>query len=81
MSEWQDIYSAPRDGTKIDLWGRNLLKFDKSGERIVNVKWGRVRDWMGHERDDWLHGRGEDFEPTHWMPIPPPPTHNPEKEE
>lgn len=74
MSQWQPIETAPKDGTKIDLWGRNLLTFDKRGERITDVDWGPVRDWMGHERNDWRHGRGEDFEPTHWVPIPSPPS-------
>lgn len=74
MSEWQDISTAPKDGTRIDIWGINHLTYDKRGERIVNVKWGAVRDWMGHERDDWQHGRGGDFEPTHWMSLPEPPS-------
>lgn len=73
MTDWQPIETAPRDGTRIDLWGRNLLHYAKRGERIVNVDWGTVRDWMGCEREDWRHGRGEGFRPTHWMPIPAPP--------
>jgi hypothetical protein len=71
--EWQPIYTAPKDGTRVDLWGKCLLRWDKASERIVNVAWGPVRDWMGNERDDWQHGRGEDFQPTHWMPLPAPP--------
>ncbi len=67
---WLDIASAPKDGTKIDLWGINLLHYAKKGERIVDVSWGPVRNWMGQERDDWQHGRGEDFQPTHWRPLP-----------
>jgi len=70
---WQPIETAPKDGTKIDLWGRNLLTWDKRGERIVNVAWGRVTNWLGREGDDWQTGRGEDFQPTHWMPLPDPP--------
>ena len=73
MSEWQDISTAPRDGTPVDLWGRNHLRYDKKGERICNVKWGVVRNLFGGEREDWQHGRGEDFEPTHYMLIPTPP--------
>ena len=72
---WQPIETAPKDGTVIDLWGINHLHYAKAGTRIVNVAWGPVRDWMGHEREDWQHGRGDDFEPTHWMPLPPKPHH------
>jgi alpha-galactosidase/6-phospho-beta-glucosidase family protein len=74
MMEWQPISTAPKDGTRIDLWGINHLHYAKPGQRRVNVGWGTVRDWMGNERDDWQTWRSEDFEPTHWMPIPKPPT-------
>jgi hypothetical protein len=71
--EWQPIETAPKDGTLIDLWGRNLLRVDRRGERIVNVRWGACTDWLGREHEDWLTGRGEDYRPTHWMPLPDPP--------
>lgn len=71
---WEPIETAPKNGTQIDLWGINLLHHAKKGERIVNVAWGPVIDWMGRERDDWQHGRGGDFQPTHWRPLPPPPS-------
>jgi hypothetical protein len=73
-NDWQPIETAPRDGTRVDLWGINRLRYDRRGERIVNVAWGFVTDWMGTKREDWQHGRGEDFEPTHWMPLPRPPS-------
>ncbi|MCV2448908.1 hypothetical protein [Paracoccus sp. DMF] len=73
MSDWQPISTAPRDGTKVDLWGINHLHYDKKSYRKCDVAWGRVTDWMGRERDDWQHGMGEDFEPTHWLPLPQPP--------
>lgn len=71
--QWQPIETAPRDGTSVDLWGVNLLSHDKRSHRIAGVSFGSVRDWMGQEREDWQHGRGEDFQPTHWMPLPAPP--------
>ncbi|WP_158225419.1 Lar family restriction alleviation protein [Rhizobium sp. 11515TR] len=77
---WLPIETAPKDGTQIDLWGINLLHHAKKGERIVNVAWGPVIDWMGRERDDWQHGRGGDFQPTHWRPLPPPPSSSNEGE-
>ena len=71
--EWLPIETAPRDGTAVDLWGVNHLHYAKTGRRATNVTWGPIRDWMGKERVDWQHGHGEDFEPTHWMPLPMPP--------
>jgi hypothetical protein len=73
MSEWQLIETAPKDGTQVDIWGVNHLHYKKIGLRKCNVSFGPVTDWMGRERDDWRHGMGEDFEPTHWMPLPQPP--------
>lgn len=70
---WQPIETAPKDGTKVDLWCINHLHYAKAGQRVCNVDWGRVTDWMGNERDDWRHGHGEDLQPTHWQPLPPPP--------
>lgn len=68
--EWQWIGTAPKTGKPVDLWGINHLHYAKRGERVTNVTFGTVRDWLGNEREDWQHGRGEDFEPTHWRPIP-----------
>ncbi|MGJ7039197.1 hypothetical protein J2Y63_002452 [Shinella sp. BE166] len=73
VETWQPIETAPKDGTPIDLWGVNHLHPAKTGRRATNVTWGRIRDWMGNERDDWQHGQTEDFEPTHWMRFPAPP--------
>ena len=67
---WQPIETAPKDGRKVDLWCINHLHYAKAGQRVCNVDWGTVTDWMGNERDDWRHGHGEDLEPTHWMPLP-----------
>jgi len=74
---WQPIETAPKDGTKVDLWGINHLHYAKRGERIVNVTWGRVTDFLGNERLDWRHYRGEGYQPTHWMPLPAPPEAKP----
>ena len=68
--EWRPIETAPRDGTRIDIWGTNP---DGSGCRVANVCWGPVADWMGRERADWQHYHVDAFTPTHWMPLPSPP--------
>ena len=74
MSEWQDIESAPKDGTEIDIWLRN-------GERWTNVWWAKkkgFRDYSGYRVPDcegWFYNHDDasyliDGEPTHWMPLP-----------
>jgi len=68
-SPWQPIETAPKDGSKIDLWA----KFEKSG-------WRRVPDAHWNEAiGDWQLGNfnAADYmvrpEITHWMPLPPTP--------
>ena len=78
---WQPIETAPKDGTRIDVW------LSKSRRRVTNCYWGRPSHTCGEnegycdscpDRDGWVDG--EDFmngytdeEPTHWMPLPTPP--------
>jgi len=64
-SEWQPISTAPKDGTYI-------LAFPSLREIPLVLVW---------ERDlgpaFWrvpLSGQETPYEPTHWMPIPTPPT-------
>lgn len=81
MSEWQDIETAPKDGSAILLaWA-----IDADGNRI---DWRRessnagvfvqVANWRQGERD-WsvycgmIFNPTLHFDPTHWMPIPNPP--------
>ena len=72
MTEWKDISTAPKDGTVVDLWAKNLLTWDKREERLVNRRWATVKHWAGREYENW-NGVGENYEVTHWMPLPPPP--------
>ena len=57
MTEWQPIVTAPKD----EHW---ILLYDKQ----EGVHIGRRFD-----RDDWEMIDGGLLEPTHWMPLPPPP--------
>ncbi len=82
MTSWQPIETAPKDGTEIlatwsgDLYGGGLYW------KYAVVQWGND---MGHgkEKDkEWLlaeigpHAISEipSGDPTHWMPLPEPPT-------
>ena len=63
---WQDISTAPRDGTVVDLWRGPRNGYP--GHMAREAKWVDGRWWWNsnkyHELDDKI---------THWMPIPPPP--------
>lgn len=87
VGEWQDIASAPRDGTYIDLWAGD----DEDGERFTGAYWGFPQHSCGEygrlcdscpPREGWVDSTfntyigGEDGvgdDPTHWMPQPQPP--------
>jgi hypothetical protein len=67
---WRTIESAPRDGTRVDLW-------DRSGHRWTDAHWG-VHYWrhgMPAGEPSWGRGTidGPAPDPTHWMPLPAPP--------
>lgn len=74
-SPWQDIATAPKDGTPVDLWSSR-------GHRYPYAVWGVVGYRpVGDSRPDacgWTdaegHGSIEAGGPyTHWMPPPEPP--------
>src|SRR5574343_444311 len=68
MSEWQDIATAPKDGTPVDLWvhGGRLADAEWSDRKQAWVVWGQ--DEFESGADVKINGR-----PTHWMPLPSPP--------
>lgn len=74
LNFWQPIDSAPKDGTKIDLWVRirpSKMEEPESYERFP-------ASWWDSDRDDWKLGRlcwhskfyADAHIPTHWMPSP-----------
>ena len=76
QNQWQPIETAPKDGTQILL----CRAFDADGNRIEPLGifaqcaqwWGIEEGWVVYcsmVREPLLH-----FEPTHWMPLPQPPT-------
>lgn len=82
-NKWQPIESAPKDGTEI------LLGKDIASVWIVrNGRWVNWRDWCpaptepGEQVDGWWCYRNSVaqemlegiYEPTHWMPLPEPPS-------
>lgn len=69
---WLPIETAPKDGTRVLLFMRRR---DESAIDIGHwLVWSANMKRAGH-KDGWVHyvvGQ-----PTHWMPLPPPPA-NPE---
>lgn len=71
MTQWQPIESAPKDGTKVDLWTFN-------GERWCDCWWHKgqeawASDWSCQSERGFVIRYGQ---PTHWMPLPAPPEHD-----
>lgn len=66
MQGWQPIETAPKDKTMVAL-----LHVGANGYRRYGVGWHMpLTGWQG-----WPHEPGEDYAaPTHWMPLPTPPT-------
>jgi hypothetical protein len=70
MSEWHPIETAPKDGTRIDLWFK-WWRADTDeflGRRVTDCYWTNV---SGHER--WACEWGSipsNSRPTHWMARP-----------
>jgi len=71
MSDWQSIETAPRDGTRI-------LGFGGGMGQIANVISYNERVGCWDTPYDTLDDRDEEengyIRPTHWMPLPAPPT-------
>ena len=70
MTKWQEISTAPKDGTHILLALRKKVHtgINWSGKRVVSGYFHT----QGH---DWvLEGNwASKIKPTHWMPLPEPP--------
>ena len=69
---WQDIETAPKDGTPVDL-------LSKVAGRVIDAEWcwSSPTHPNGHWCRDILNPCNTDLswiDPTHWMPIPTPPT-------
>lgn len=66
--EWMPIETAPKDWTRVDLW---------DGEQRIPDCW--FEGWR------WWTKSGYDEcpvnDPTHWMPLPPPPSLESKKDE
>lgn len=68
QAQWRPIETAPKDGTRVDLW--------QQGHRVTDAFWDEGEEWWCI---DSLYSDGEPCplavspEPTHWRPLPAPP--------
>jgi len=67
MSEWQDIETAPKDGT-------NILAVWSKKREVYAVIWWESGNWHEYDYDTDVEGM------THWMPLPEPPLASSETE-
>jgi hypothetical protein len=86
--DWQPIETAPKDGTRVLVWGEPSGHEGEDEHRVVSAWWGRLV--AGQQEDENGEGwrfcsfdggyYGEVYDATHWMPLPEPPEINAEKE-
>jgi hypothetical protein len=82
MSEWKTIESAPKDATAV-LVMRNIWPGTKSGRaETCNGHNTYVAEWWEGQGEggewvcymDMIQDPSCPIEPTHWMPLPTPPS-------
>ena len=68
MSVWQPIETAPKDGTPILIYEPPY--FDATPHATYVCSWDTYKEaWVEHSGECYAQ-----YEPTHWMPLPEPPT-------
>lgn len=74
MDKWQGIKTAPRDRTRILLYFPRLPQhYDQKSK--ITVGCGVDRGWWATALGaGGLYEYDGDIQPTHWMPLPDPPT-------
>lgn len=69
---WMPIESAPRDTMAIhdlDHYGPRLMMWE-GGHQFI-ARW-----WERNGRSNWIDDGGNARRPTHWQPLPPPPSNS-----
>jgi len=76
-STWQPIETEPRDGTKVLAWDGSEMQIGWT-ITIHHEPGVRLKPGAQNPHTFWVYTDEElhyyDFEPTHWQPLPSPPT-------
>lgn len=75
---WQDIATAPKDGTQVDLWSDRGFRYPNAAWDVVDYPMDASGDNIYGWTDSSHHGSIKNGGPyTHWMPLPTPPETKP----
>ena len=72
---WLPIETAPKDGTRVDLWadgGRQTNAFWERGEWLKHIRFVFNRNRPSGDMSGAWRSRVV-ADPSHWMPLPSPP--------
>lgn len=69
-SEWQDISTAPKDGTSILIYMRDSNCPIVVGHWEDGKRWGADESWWAFDEMALSDIFGSIEDPTHWMPLP-----------
>jgi hypothetical protein len=70
---WMPIETARKDGKKVDLWIIPPLGQLSSGACRITDCWFYNGEWRTEDAGAPEGWASVIWEPTHWMPLPPPP--------
>lgn len=70
LSAWRPIETAPKDGTFTLAYIRGVMNVRTHSVQIINWSGWGGGVWAPHSG----HSGGISGEPTHWQPLPSPPT-------
>jgi hypothetical protein len=73
---WQPIETAPKDGSEFQAWAGSYDGGWWEPKARINPESERVELWqrVDYDQDGWEAENGDDWNVTHWMPLPTPPT-------
>ncbi len=80
MSAWQPIATAPRDGTWVLVTSIDGKPYSACYDTAEDTFYDWLKDdffsggWTDYDDDGGDSPHTRRYDPTHWMPLPEPPT-------